>query len=110
MRLCTVNSTTTQRAFSPERGFLTEIMTTTGFGLGTPIQNLAYHPDESGALRAVTSPFDRETWNYEYDEGHRLTSAVSPTPPVSQTFQYDAIDRMTYNTRFGIYTYPSMGG
>ena len=103
------NQTVTERAYDAERGFLTAILTTIPAGSETPpIQSLIYTPDAAGMLSSVSSPDDRETWAYEYDEGHRLTSATSPR--VAQSFQHDAIDRMTYNSRFGGYYYPGSLG
>jgi RHS repeat-associated protein len=97
------NNTTTTRTYSPERGFLTGIVTT---GPGGTIQNLSYTPDGAGMATQVTSPFPNESWTYGYDPLHRLTSA---TGGQSQTFTYDDIGRITYNSLVGTYTYPPDG-
>lgn len=101
------NATRTNRTYSPGRGFLTYISTRRYTAFKSPIiQDLVYVPDSAGMLNSVTSVFDRESWTYGYDDAHRVTSATSPTPGISRTYQYDEIDRMTFNSRFGAYTYP----
>jgi len=100
------NGTVTNRTYSPERGFLTGISTTGG----STIQNLSYDIDPAGLAGAVSSPFANESWSYGYDDLHRMTSSLSPSnPSESQTFQYDAIGRITFNSRIGYYTYPPGG-
>ena len=101
-----VNGTVTARTYS-SRGFLTGVSTTGNSGT---IQNLIYSPDSAGLVQSVTSSIANEYWSYGYDELHRLISANSVLAPAeSQTFQYDSIGRMTYNSRLGTYTYPSSG-
>ena len=51
-------------------------------------------------------PIANESWSYGYDDLHRLTSATNLTNQTeSQTFQFDAIGRITFNSRVGSYTY-----
>jgi RHS repeat-associated protein len=99
-----VNGTVTARAYSPERGFLTNITTT---GAGT-IQQLGYLIDGAGMASQATSPLVDEQFTYTYDDLHRLTDAASPTQ--SQSFTYEAqTGNMTYNSRVGAYSYPTAG-
>jgi RHS repeat-associated protein len=99
-----VNGTVTARAYSPERGFLTDITTTEA---GT-IQELGYVIDAAGMASQVTSPLPDEQFTYTYDDLHRLTDAASPTQ--SQSFTYEAqTGNITYNSRVGAYSYPSAG-
>jgi RHS repeat-associated protein len=100
------NGTTTTRTYSPNRGFLTNILTVGG----TTIQDLTYTVDPVGMVSDVTSPFVNESWNYQYDDLYRLTTATNTTTPAeSQSWTYDEIGRITYNSRVGNYTYPSVG-
>jgi len=92
------NGTTTTKTYTA-RGFLTTISTT---GPSGTIQNLGYTPDSAGMLTQVTSPFTNESWSYSYDDLHRLTAA---TGSQNQTFQYDEIGRITYNSLVGTYAY-----
>ncbi len=96
-----LNGTLTERGYSV-RGFLTGIRTV-GSSL---IQDLTYESDEAGLLEQVTSSFQNESWNYDYDDLHRLTSATNKANPVeSQTFTLDVLGRITNNSRVGSYTY-----
>jgi len=95
------NGLSTDWTYTPDRGFLQRIQTTSG------IQDLTYDPDPVGLVRGVTSPVAGEGWTYDYDDFYHLTSATNGTSPAdSQTFSYDEIDRMNYNSRVGTYTYP----
>ena len=97
--------TTTSRTYSPERGFLTDVVTSSG-----AIQNLHYTYDAAGLVTQVTSPFAKESWTYVYDPLHRLTSATCQSCSTqSQTFQYDELGRITYNSLIGTYSYPPPG-
>lgn len=99
-------ATQTSRTYS-DRGLLTDIVTTAGTA---PIQNLHYTLDVAGQVASVSSPEPNEGWDYVYDELHRLTSATSlGDNGQSQTFQYDAAGRMTYNSMVGTYSYPPNG-
>jgi RHS repeat-associated protein len=98
------NGLVTTRTYSPQRGFLTAIRTT---GPGSTIQDLGYTLDEAGMVSQVFSPFPKESWAYQYNDDHRLTSASNLTHPAeSQAWAYDAIGRITLNSRAGSYTYP----
>jgi RHS repeat-associated protein len=101
------NGTVTTRSYSAERGFLTSIATTC-VSRCTVVQNLTYTPDASGMVTSVTSPFAREGWTYQYDDLHRLTAANNLSHPSdTQSWTYDEIGRMVFNSRLGTYSYPS---
>jgi RHS repeat-associated protein len=97
------NGTSTTREISPDRGWLTRIVTS---GAGT-IQDLHYSRDAGGLLTAVTSPFPDESFTYTYDDLHRLTVAGSTTRP--QSFSYDETGSITLNSLVGAYVYPASG-
>jgi RHS repeat-associated protein len=106
------NNTETVWTYSPARELLTGITTTLVGGPLGAIQNLTYERDETGMVERIIScpTCQNESWTYTYDELHRLTDASSASPAVSsQQFDYDGIGRMTYNSRLGIYSYPSSG-
>jgi RHS repeat-associated protein len=98
------NGSGTTRTYSAERGFLTGIKTVTNTAI---LQDLVYNPDPAGLVIDVTSPFPHEGWKYGYDDLHRLTEASNVSDATqSQTWSYDEIGRITYNSRIGAYTYP----
>ena len=101
------NGTATTKTYSPTRGFLTDIDTVAG---STTIQDLHYTLDPAGIATQVTSPFANEGWSYAYDDLYRMTTSTNLSDSnQSQTFSYDAIGRITSNSRIGIYTYPNVG-
>jgi RHS repeat-associated protein len=101
------NGTTTTWSYSPTRGVLEGIVTTSSAGL---VQDLGYTIDDAGLVRELTSSVTGEGWQYDYDELDHLETATNPTSPGdSQTFHYDAAGRMEYNSRVGTYTYPLVG-
>ena len=100
------NGTTTTKTYDPNRLWLTGISTTRS---STTIQNLVYSRDIEGKIRQVTSPFSYEGWAYDYDQ-HRLTSATNLTNSAySQTFTYNTIGNITYNSWIGTFSYPPAG-
>ena len=101
------NGTVTTRTLSATRGWLTGIQTVKGT---TTLQNLVYARDSEGKITSVTSPFAHEGWNFGYDDLHRLISASGHTSTEhNQTFSYNAIGNITYNSRLGSYSYPAAG-
>lgn len=103
VRIENANGTVSTREHSPERGWLAAITTRSG---DAPIQDLEYTRNAKGMITEVTSPVPGEGWCYEYDELDRLISATSAARPEDdQTFRYDAIGNVTYNSRLGEYRY-----
>lgn len=102
-QITNVNGTTTTRAYSTQRRWLTGITTVKG---ATTLQNLGYARNAKGMITGVTSPIDTEGWTYGYDELDRLTSATNTSDALqNQTLTYDAIGNITSNSRIGTYTY-----
>ncbi len=73
------------------------------------IQDISYGYDAVGNILTIS---DSATTNphstvYAYDDLHRLTSAqvTRPQDSYTQTFEYDAIGNMTYNSKLGTYYY-----
>jgi RHS repeat-associated protein len=99
------NGTISERSYSPLRGFLEGIQTSGSYTL----QDLTYGLDATGRVDSVTSPFPQESWSYQYDDLYRMTAASSLSQGLSQTFTYDEIDRITFNSRVGTYSYPPPG-
>ena len=97
----------TTRSHSAQRGWLNSIVTTRG---AKKLQDLSFTRDVEGKITSVTSPGSLEGWTYAYDDLHRLTSATNHTDATqSQSFLYDAIGNMTFNSRLGSYSYPTSG-
>ena len=101
------NPTRTTWEYTQDRGFLDRIRTTGPAGM---IQDLDYEIDPAGLVDFVTSPATDEGWDYFYDDLYRLLRATNLTKPTeSQRFDFDDIDRMTFNSRVGEYDYPAVG-
>jgi RHS repeat-associated protein len=102
------NGTVTTRTYWPQRGLLHTLNTTSG---GSTIQSLSYEDyDSVGLLKRVTGVAAGEGWQYDYDDGYRMTTATNLTTPAdSQAFTYDVFGRITSNSRVGPYQYPSDG-
>jgi RHS repeat-associated protein len=100
------NATQTSWSYADPRGFLSQIQTTGSQGT---IQNLQYTQyTDAGLLQQVTSPTAGEGWSYEYDDLGHMTMATNLTNSAdSQSFTYDAADRILTSSRYGTYTYPS---
>ena len=100
------NGTATTMGFDPDRGFLESIYTSGP----AVVQDLTYGNDPVGLVNQVTSPSTNDAWSYAYDDLYRLTTATNlNTPANSQSWSYDSIGRITYNSRVGTYTYPAAG-
>jgi RHS repeat-associated protein len=83
--------------FNPRRGVLTSVH-----------QNLVYTYYPDGMIQTVTSPHSMESWSYAYDDLNRLLSGTNvDTPSLTQSFTYNEIGNITYNSQIGTYTYPN---
>ena len=102
------NATNTTWSYEAERQFLSGIQTTSPQGTIQDLHYLQY--TDAGLLQHLTSPIAGEGWTYDYDDLNHLTTATNLTSSSdSQTWTYDAADRITYNSRVGSYTYPVTG-
>ena len=103
------NGTVTVRTYLPQRGLL-DTLTTTHPVTGV-IQSLDYgYEDDLPLVATVASPFAGESWEYGYDTGYRLTTSTNLTDPNGgQTFRYDPLGRLEFNSRVGQYDYPEPG-
>ncbi len=99
------NGTTTKRAFDNRRFWLTHISTVAG---SATLQDLSYLRDLEGKITSVSSPVADEGWSYQYDQ-HRLTAASSSNLRHVETYRYDRLGNMTFNSRLGNYTYAASG-
>jgi RHS repeat-associated protein len=98
------NGVFTDWTWSPNRGLLDRIQTTTAGG--AILQDLTYTQRAAGLVQSVTSPVAGEGWTYDYDDFYHLTTATNHSyPGESQTFDYDAGGRIQTNSRVGVYTY-----
>src|SRR5213079_2801404 len=67
-----VNSTKTKRTYSPARGLLTAFSVDGG---ASTILQLGYTRNSEGLITQLTSTTPGESWNYAYDDLHRLSEA-----------------------------------
>jgi RHS repeat-associated protein len=105
------NNADTIYGYSAARGWLTDIDTTIpGSPPASIVQDLTYTRDAAGRITDVNSHVTGEDWHYVYDDLDRLTFGDNLTDPLlDQTFQYDTVGNMTYNSDVGTYTYPAPG-
>ncbi len=100
------NGTTTTKGYSATRMWLTGISTAKG---STSLQGLSFTRDVEGKISQLVSGHVAEQWTYGYDQ-HRLTSASNAANSAwSQTFRYDNLGNLVYNSALGTYTYPPAG-
>jgi len=101
------NGVVSTRSYSPARGWPLSIRTEKA---GSVYQDLSYGYYPDGMVGSITSARPMEGWLYQYDALNRLTQATNTdTPNLSQSFQYDAIGNVTYNSQIGAYSYPAPG-
>jgi RHS repeat-associated protein len=105
------NNADTIYGYSAARGWLTDIDTTIpGSPPASIVQDLTYTRDAAGRITDVNSHVTGEDLHYVYDDLDRLTFADNLNDPLlDQTFQYDTVGNMTYNSDVGTYTYPAPG-
>jgi RHS repeat-associated protein len=102
------NGVTTTNTYQASRLWLMGIRTTNTTGT-TQYQNLTFTRDLRGRILTSTSDVVAESWSYGYDDFDRLTLANNTGGPLDQSFAYNAIGNMTYNSALGNYTYPAPG-
>ena len=102
------NSAVTTNLYNVKRGFVTEIKTQSNNASGQLVtrQRLRYSYDKKGRITQILSNRNIENWTYSYDSLDRLKKATNAGDgSLTQSFQYDTIGNMTYNSKVGSYTY-----
>jgi RHS repeat-associated protein len=102
------NGVVTNQTFDPNTGRLTAIQA----GSSGAVENLAYVYDKLGNVssRADNGAVLSET--FQYDALNRLTSSTitgSTANPPAKSFAYDALGNITTKSDVGNYTYPAAG-
>ena len=93
------NSTTTVRTYYPDR-FWPESMAV------QTLYKASYTYDGAGRMLTRTQIAPTEDTTYNYDDLNRLMTVASvSTPLLNQTFDYDRVGNMTYNSKVGFYGY-----
>jgi RHS repeat-associated protein len=94
--------------YDPYRFWLTGVSATLGT---TKLHNVTLVRDGRGLVTARTNALDpTDDWTYKYDDVRRLTTASDPNhTPYTETFIYDALDRVTHSSRLGTYSYAPTG-
>ena len=101
------NGAVTTQSYSGTRGWIENIQTVKG---STVLQNLTYQHYADGMIQAITSAKTMESWTYAYDDLNRLLAAMNvDTPSLTQSFTYNEIGNIIYNSQIGSYTYPGSG-
>ncbi len=101
------NGVVATNTYSPQRGWVQNIQAAKA---GTTHQNLTYSYFNDGMIQSVTSTKTMESWTYGYDDLHRLFTATNTdTPSLTQSFTYNEIGNLTYNSQIGTYSYPLPG-
>jgi uncharacterized protein RhaS with RHS repeats len=101
------NGVVTQQEFDPNTGRLTQITA----GDAGAVQRQTYTYDLVGKLLNRADDITKLSESFEYDPLNRLTKstvALSPTPLVA-TFSYNAIGNLTFKSDVGTYSYPAPG-
>ncbi len=101
------NGVTTAYAYSPERGWLESLHTSTG---ATVIHDFVYERHADGQISAITSSHFGESWSYGYDDLKRLIWASNTDEPLhDQTYEYDTVGNLIFKSNIGGYSYPTPG-
>ncbi|TQV85682.1 hypothetical protein FKG94_02230 [Exilibacterium tricleocarpae] len=101
------NGVTTDYGYNDDNDWLMSINSRAG---GRSIQAIVHERDSIGLITTITSGFANESWAYVYDDLYRLKSAANiDDTMLSQTFDYDTVDNMIFNSRVGVYDYPAPG-
>jgi RHS repeat-associated protein len=101
------NGVATTYGYSPQRTWLLTLDTVKG---GTIVQDLTWSRDGAGRILGVASHLAGESWTYAYDGLDRLLTATNAsTPALTQSFTYDSVGNMTFNSAIGAYSYPAAG-
>jgi RHS repeat-associated protein len=108
----TADSNHTRRIFDPKTGRLTSINTGTGRD-PTIVQNLSFSYDLVGNLASRANANSNMSETFVYDALNRLTSSTSQVNvapfTIGKAFTYDPIGNMLSKSDVGTYTYPAAG-
>jgi RHS repeat-associated protein len=102
------NGIVTNETFDPNTGRLTAI----GAGTGSTVENFSYVYDALGNVTTRQDVNAALTETFQYDSLNRLTSSTitgSSASPPAKSFAYDALGNITTKSDVGTYTYPAAG-
>jgi len=107
-RIDYANGVWTTFEYSPERRWLTRIVTTRPGG--TVILDTTYTRDLAGRITAIDGLTAAEDWSYGYNALDWLTSATNAgDASLTETFTYSTNGNLLTRTRLtGTFTYPAM--
>lgn len=103
------NGVRTDFTYSGTREWLERVVTTGPTGV---LQDVSYERGPTGRIEAIegNSTGLRDKWSYTYDNLDQLLSADNRDfDDLDQTFEYDDLGNMTYNSKVGTYVYPQAG-
>lgn len=98
------NGISVVKTYDPAKGTLNSIRST-GPG-GTAVQDLAYTFDVLGNLLSRTDQIQNVSETYQYDTLNRLTAVAGPS---AKTLQYNEIGNLVAKSDVGSYNYPGNG-
>jgi uncharacterized protein RhaS with RHS repeats len=99
------NGVVTSQGFDAQTGRLTAILA----GTGNIVENFSYTYDLLGNVLTRADTYENLTETFTYDALNRMTSAtVSQNAPV-KSFAYDVIGNLLSKSDVGTYTYPLAG-
>ncbi|MEX3012084.1 RHS repeat-associated core domain-containing protein, partial [Hoeflea sp. TYP-13] len=104
------NGVTTDFTYSPQRRWLTGIVTTKADA--TVLMNNSYTRDAMGRITAITGLTPAESWTYTYNDRDELITATNQgDATLTETFSYDDGGNLLTRSRLaGAFTYPGSGG
>ncbi|WP_337739619.1 toxin TcdB middle/N-terminal domain-containing protein [Agrobacterium vitis] len=103
------NGVKTTFSYSPERGWLTGIVTQNS--AGTRLLGASYSRDAAGRITSIDEDGTANDWTYSYDRFGRVATAIrANNPAYSETFTYADNDNLISRSRLaGSFAYPSAG-
>ncbi|NSZ15620.1 toxin TcdB middle/N-terminal domain-containing protein [Agrobacterium vitis] len=103
------NGVKTTFSYSPERGWLTGIVTQNS--AGTRLLGASYSRDAAGRITSIDEDGAANDWTYTYDRFGRVATAIrANNPAYSETFTYADNDNLISRSRLaGSFVYPSAG-
>ncbi|WP_429931685.1 polymorphic toxin-type HINT domain-containing protein [Agrobacterium vitis] len=103
------NGVKTTFSYSPERGWLTGIVTQNS--AGTRLLGASYSRDAAGRITSIDEEGTANDWTYSYDRFGRVATAIRvDNPAYSETFIYADNDNLISRSRLaGSFVYPSAG-